>query len=166
MTKQCLKEARLLLVLTVIAAVFSSFSLSLIPLTSGIEEGKSNIIAYAIAITFWLGLVLMLAATQLTKRKLFRLRETVINKEFIRKRQLPGIISFAFNWKNIVLYAVTMLGVVLIITDILFSYVPEKIMFLVISLTILSFAVHCVIDGKCYKIYKLIKESVKNETNH
>lgn len=64
-----------------------------------------------------------------------------------------------------ILYGVVILGVGLMVTDIMFSYVPEMAMFPIISITILSFAVHCVVDGKYYKVYKLMKENVNNETN-
>ena len=166
MIKRSLKQARLLLAITVIAAALSSLSLSLIPLTSGIEDGKNNIVAYAIAAVFWIGLILTLVAALLTKRKLYAYREKLLIKGFIKEQRLPGIISFSFSWKNIILYTITVLGLILIISDIIFVYVPEMIMFPIISVTILSFAVHCVVDGKYYKGYKLIKESVRNETNH
>ncbi len=66
----------------------------------------------------------------------------------------------------LILYGATVMGLVLIITDIIFDYIPETAMFPILSVTILSFTVHCVIDGKYYKAYKLIKESVNDDTKH
>lgn len=164
-SKHVLKDARLSIVVTIVAAALSSFSLSLIPFTSGFEEGESNVIAYVIAAVFWIGLLLTFIAAHSTKRTLYRFREKLIIKGYITKHQPIGIISFSKDWRMWILYGITLLGLVLIITDIIIGYVPEKVMFPTISVTILSFAVHCVFDGKYYKAYKLIKESVNNETN-
>ena len=161
-----LNNARLTIVVTLIAAALSSFSLSLIPFTSGFEEGESNVIAYVIAAVFWICLLLTLGAAYSTRKTLYRYRVRLIMNGYIRKHQPIGIISFSKDWRMLILYGVTVVGLVLIITDIIFDYVPETVMFPIISVTILSFTVHCVVDGKYYKAYKLIKESVNNETKH
>ena len=164
-SKHVLKDAKLSIVVTIVAAALSSFSLSLIPFTAGFEEGESNVIAYVIAAVFWIGLLLTFIAAHSTKRTLYRFREKLIMKGYITKHQPIGIVSFSKDWRMLILYGITILGLVLIVTDIIFGYVPETVMFPTISITILSFAVHCVVDGKYYKAYKLIKESVNNETN-
>ena len=164
-SRNILSNARLSIIITVVSIALSSFSLSLIPYTSGFAEGEGNIIAYIIAAVFWIGLLLTFIAAHSTKRTLHRLREKLIIKGYIKKHQPIGIVSFSKDWRMWILYGTTMLGLVFIITDIIFGYVPEAIMFPIISVTILSFAVHCVFDGKYYKAYKLIKESVNNETN-
>ena len=164
-SKHVFKDARLSIVATIVAVVLMSFPLSLMPFVSGIEEGKSNVIAYIVAAVFWVGLLLTFISAHATKRILYRSREKLIIKGCIAKNQPIGIISFSKDWRMWILYGITLLGLVLIITDIIIGYVPEKVMFPTISVTILSFAVHCVFDGKYYKAYKLIKESVNNETN-
>lgn len=164
-SKHVLRDAKLSIAATFIAATLSSFSLSLIPFTMGFEEGKSNVIAYIIAVVFWLGLLLTFIAAYLTKRALCKSREKLIIKGQISKHQAIGLISFSKDWRMWILYGTTVLGLVLMITDIIIGYVPESVMFPIISVTILSFTVHCVIDGKYYKAYKLIKESVDNETH-
>ena len=121
--------------------------------------------AYIIAIVFWVGFLGSLIATYLTKRTLYRYGETLIRKGYIEKNQRIGIISFSKDWKMWILYGITMVGVVLIVTDIIFGYIPEKVMFPMISVTILSFAIHCVMDGKYYTVYKRMKEDVGNGTN-
>ena len=143
-------------------AAVASFSLSLIPLLSNIEN---NVAAYIIAAVFWSGLLLTFVVTCLAKKSLYQCREKMKQRGYIRKRQFPGIFHFSSHWKNIILYTVTVLGLVLIVTDVIFGYVPETVMFPVISVTILSFIIHCVIDGKYYKAYQRLKEIVKDETN-
>ena len=163
--KNVLKDAKLSIVMTFVVATLSSFSLSFIPYTSGFVKDESNVIAYVIAAFFWIGLLLTFIAAHSTKRTLYKLREKLIAKGYITKHQPIGIVSFSKDWRMWILYGVTVLGSVLIITDIIFGYAPETLMFPIISVTILSFTVHCVVDGKYYKAYKLIKEIVNNETN-
>lgn len=165
MIQRCLKKAKVSLFLTILAIAISSFSLCLIPFTSGIEKGQNNIIAYGIAAVFWIGIILSLIATHYTKKRLHSCCEKVIIKKYMKNQILPGLLNFSLNWMSIVLYSIIAVGLILIITDIIFGYVPEMVMFPIISVTILSFALHCVLDGKYYKVYKLIKESVNNETN-
>lgn len=160
-----LKYSRLLILITIAAVVLSSFSLGLIPYTSGFEEGENNIAEYAIAAVFWIGLLITFASACLTKKMLRIHLEKLIKKGYIKNNPPIGIFSFSKDWRMWILYGITVLGLVLIVTDIIFSYVPETVMFPIISVTVMSFAVHCVIDGKYYKVYKLIKESVSNETN-
>lgn len=164
-SRNIVREAKISIVITLIAITISSVSLSLIPFTSGFEAGESNTAAYIIAAAFWVGLLVTSVASHATKRTLFRYREKLIVKGYITKHQPIGLVNFSRDWRMWLLYGATVLGFLLIITDIIFGYVPETVMFPVISVTILSFAVHCVVDGKYYKAYKLIKESVNNETN-
>ena len=165
MVKRCLRKARLYISLNIIAAAVSSFSLSFIPLVDGIGEGKSSIAAYIIAAVFWICLFLSLFAAYSTKCTLYKFRKKLIHLGYIDRRHRPGIVSFTKSRESLIIYLINILGFLLIISDIAFSFIPESIMFPVISVTILSFAIHCVIDGKYYKVYKLIKERLNNETN-
>lgn len=159
--RNVLKKAKTSIVVTFVAATLSSFSLSTIPFLERLEEEKGQIIAYIIAAVFWIGLLLTFISAYITTRILRKSREKLKSKGSIKMRQAIGIVSFSVDWRMWILYGTIILGLVLIITDIIIGYVPELIMFPVVSITILSFIVHCVIDGKYYKTYKLIKESVK-----
>ncbi len=163
--KSVLKKAKLLIAATLISAALSSLSLALIPFVTGNGKTEHAYIAYIIAAIFWIGLIVMLVSVWLTKKKLYPHRRKLIAGGLIRKHQRIGIINFSSEWGRIVLYSITVLGVILCVGDIIFTFVPQKVMFPVISVTILSFAVHCVIDGKYYKAYKLMKENTNNETD-
>ncbi len=160
-----LKKAKWSFVATLAAAALASISVSLIPFTGGIEEGKNNVFSYVVAAAFWAGLLLTFAAAFCTKCILGKTRKDWIAKGRLPGKQPIGLVSFSKDRRMWILYGTTGLGLVLIATDILWRYVPEEIMFPVISITILSLAIHCVIDGKYYQAYKRIKESVNNETN-
>ena len=157
MLKKSLNQARLWMTVTFVAIAVSALSLSLIPYVP--LDGSAA--SYIIGAVFWIGVIVGTVSIIMTKKVLHRYRAMLVDKKFIADRGLPGVISFTPKAGYIVLYAVTLVGLILMITDMIFTYVPERAMFPIISVTILSFTIHCVIDGKYYKAYKLIKESVK-----
>ncbi len=163
---QAVKNAKITLTLTIVGMAVSSLSLSLIPFTSGIQDGQNNIGAYCIAAAFWLGLILALVAAHLTKRNLRRWRERLAVREGFQRQRVPGIVYFSWNKRNAVIYIVAALGLALMIADMIFTFVPEMMMFPIISVTLLSFMLHCVLDGQYYKVYQKIKESMDDETRH
>lgn len=164
-SKRVFNNAKYSFMATFAAIALSSFSLIAIPFTTGFEEGKISVIAYIFAAFFWIGLLLTFLAVYSTKRTLYSFREKLIKRGVITQHHTIGLVSFSRDWRMWILYGATVIGLLLMITDIIIGYVSTSIMFPIISITFLSFAVHCVVDGKYYKAYKLIKESVNNETN-
>ena len=156
-----LSKAKVSMLLTVITAFLSSLSISLIPFAVSFEGDEKNVIMYVVAALFWAGLISMLVTAHITKRVLSKSREKAIQNGYINERQPIGIINFSKGWKRLILYTLIVIGMLIIIYDIGFGYVSESVMFPVISATFLSFTIHCVIDGRYYKVYKLIKGSVE-----
>lgn len=155
MLQKTIRGARISLTLTIVFMTISSLSLSLIPFMKESTENGSSPLGYVIAAIFWLGLIAALVSTYLTRTSL---------RQHQKGQRLPGIIKFSLNKKSIILYAFIVIGLVLIVTDIAFTYVPEIIMFPIVSVTIILFTVHCVVDGKYYKAYQQMKECMKHET--
>ncbi len=153
-----LGKAKISIIATLIFAALSSFSVCVIPFLDNFSESVGQIVAYIIAAMFWAGLVAIFICVCLTRRILYKSRAKLIADGYIKKHQRIGIISFSKDGRMLAVYTITALGLILIVTDIIFSYVPEVLMFPIISVTILSFIFHCVIDGKYYKAYQLIKE--------
>lgn len=160
------KKARFLLLVAFAAISVSSLSLSFISYIPRIAENQSNAGAYVIAAVFWLGLILFLAANYSLKKLLSDRLEALVLQKRLEKQLFPGAVKFSAGLTNIVVYIIIILGLGFIISDIICNYIPEKIMFPILTVTILSFAVHSVIDGKYYKVYKQIKESVNYEKKH
>lgn len=155
-----IKKARITLLITILSMTASSISLMFITLVSS-DKGMNSWMAYIIALIFWLGIVLAFVSTIITKIFLSKERQKLIDKEMIKKQVIPGIVYFDFKMNNIIIYSIMGIGLLLIVSDLFMNYIPEAIMFPVISITLISFSLHCVIDGKYYKVYKTIKESVK-----
>ena len=158
-----LKKARLFIVTTVASAALSSLSLSLIPIISQLDKERQTVVLYVLATVFWGNLLLTIIGTYYTQKSLFGVRRQLI-RGYIRKHQRVGIVSFSKDWKMLIVYGVTIIGMLLIISDIIWGYTPETIMLPILSITMFLFIVHCIVDGKYYKAYKLIKESLDNET--
>jgi len=155
-------KSKVLLLITVILFAVSFFSLSLIPFTDGLEEETQRMVSNIIAVLFYLGLIAGVVFDILANRQI-RNSSKKTAKEILEKQKLPGVISFSTDKKNLILYGVLAIGIVIMISDIILNWVESYIMFPIISLTLFLFAVHCIIDGKNYKIYVKTKEGVGNE---
>lgn len=158
-----IQSARISLIATIIAMAMSCSALCLIPFTLPSVADKNITFAYIIAAIFWIGIITAFSAILATKIILNKYYKRLVLRGVIKEQTFPGAFNFSFIKPRIVLYLVILIGIILIITDIIWIYVPEMIMFPIIAITILSFTLHCVIDGKYYKVYKLIKESFNNE---
>lgn len=166
MTKKALAgRAWVTIAFTVAFAALACVVLDLIPFTDGIRPGRNNIGAYLIAILFWLGLLGSIVSSFFTRHMLRGAREQLIQKGYVDKKQKVGIISFSKKTPNVILYLAMGIGLIFIVTDIIFAYVHELIMFPIISLTLFTFILHCVIDGRYYKVYKIIRGIENNGKN-
>ena len=161
MDKQ-MNKSKTFLLITVILFAVSFFSLSLIPLTESFDEDKQRLISNIIAVMFYLGLIGGIVFDCLANRQIRSCNKKTA-KEILEKQKLPGAITFSTDKKNLIVYAVLIIGIILMVSDIFLNWVATYIMFPVISLTLFLFAVHCIIDGKNYKIYMNTKKGVSNE---
>lgn len=165
MLRKTLKETRITLIAMSVSVGISSFSLSFIPFLPDNNLKGPSILECIVAVVFWICLILSISLSYTVKRKLRAYLDILLNENVIKRQKCPGIFSISFDVKRIVLYSVITIGTIFIVTDMVWNYVHQAIMFPVVSITMFAFGLHCVIDGKYYKAYKLIKESVNNETN-
>lgn len=166
MLTKTLKEAKNTMLVTIVSIGMSSFSLSVIPFLPKNHFEGTSIFECIIAVMFWICLILSVVLSYTVKRKLKAYREILINEKAIKRQKCPGICSFSFDAKRIILYSVVFAGMIFILTDVVWNYVHQAIMFPIISITMFLFGLHCVIDGKYYKVYEYIKESTKNDKKH
>lgn len=159
-----LRRAGMTIIITFVAAAVACLSLSLIPLFAQVDNGRINIASYIIASLFWGGFLISFIASCFTKKTLCKYQEHLISKGYVIERQRIGIVSFSRDHRMYIVYGTTIIGVLLMVSDIIVQYAPEAVMFPIVSITLLSFATHCIIDGKNYKAYKKIKEIINDET--
>lgn len=158
-----MKKSRISLLMSVLSLLISAWSLSFIPLAEKTQESTGNLFGIIIATVFWVGFLVALFFTWQTKKLLKKYCEKLVNNKHLKEQKLPGILTFSSNWKMLMLYLLILIGMVFIVADIFWNFVSELIMFPIISITTSAFALHCVLDGKYFKTYNLIKESVNHE---
>ncbi len=164
MVRKSLNQAKILLWITAGSMMLSSVSLGIIPWLVSNDPSSGERGVYIVSTILWLGIISAIVVSFITRSTLYKYKEKLIRKKALKRQMLPGIISVSRNKSSLILYCIIVTGVVIIITDCFFNYVNQYILFPILSVTVLSFMLHCIIDGKYYKVYKLIKEKIKNDT--
>lgn len=155
--------SKCLIVSTITAFAVSSIAIACIPLMDVIPAGVSKIITYIIGAIFWIGLLAGIGLSAYSKTALYRPRRYFQMHHLIHRRRYPGIAYFDLTVPKIALYALCVVGLILIVCDLIFQFIPGMVMFPVIAATIFAFELHCIVDGVNYKIYKLLKEGIEDE---
>ncbi len=152
--------------LTIVSFAISFFSLSAIPFSQNLTDTGQKIPSFMIAAIFWFFLIWGFLLTFLTKRRQQTVRKKLKSMGLIRAHQPPGIISFSSNPFSIILYVAFLIEIILIVSDLIFHWVPGYIMFPIISVTLFTFMLHCVVDGENYKVYQVIKKGMDQNHEH
>ena len=134
----------------------SAVAILLIPFVGMMPDGIGGVLSNIVAVIFWLGILAGILFSVLAGR--IKAAAAKITRGKLRiKQKLPGIINFNLRRDSIIVYLIFIVGLILIICDTALSCINQYVMFPVIALTMLAFFTHCIIDGKNYKIYKLLK---------
>lgn len=116
-------------------------------------------------ISFWLFGIIGLVFVFLMRNNLAPERMAVYEAGLIERQRFPGIFTFSRKPVHIALYAVVIVGAVFAVSDMRFHWVSPVIMLPIVGVTLFAFSLHCIIDGKNYKIYKILKAGLKNGEN-
>lgn len=143
-----------------ISFIVSSASLGVIPFVQFLPDKLQNITNYIIAVLFYLGIIVGALAMKKAKVRMYRWRRNLMAERKYEKQRFPGIITFSTDIKHMVLYAVCVLGILVMISDVIFHYISEYIMFPILSIIFFAFTIHCIVDGENYKLFKAIKEGM------
>lgn len=141
---------------TVISLFLSTSILNIIPYIQFQEGLLKRCLIFISAFLFWSGIVMAVLFSKKTKDFLWSIKISY-KLDFLGP---PGIVNF--SKKHIMLYLVFLVGLVLMISDMIFNYISMYIMFPIISIVFFSFAIHCIVDGKVYKNYKIVRDG-KND---
>ncbi len=131
--------------------IVSSVSLGLIPFVQFLPDKLESITNYIVAALFYLGLIVGFFAVRNAKGRMYRWRRRLMAERQFKKQRLPGIIHFSADIKHIVLYVVCILGILVMVSDMIFHYISEYIMFPILSVVLFSFTLHCIVVGENYK---------------
>lgn len=143
-----------------ISFIVSSASLGVIAFVQFLPDKLQNITNYIIAVLFYLGIIVGALAMKKAKARMYRWRRNLMAERKYEKQRFPGIITFSTDIKHMILYAVCVLGILVMISDVIFHYISEYIMFPILSIIFFAFTIHCIVDGENYKLFKAIKEGM------
>lgn len=143
----------------------AAIALSLIPILQYLKESDQTAVRIVIATIFWAGLLIGIFSTFITNAHMSRARRRVYKSGALKKAKLPGIISFSAKPLSVITYAVFLAGLALAISEIVRHWLPEQALFPILGITLFAFVLHCVIDGKNYKVYRKIKEGTHDDNN-
>lgn len=158
------KEVGLPIWLTITAFAVSFFSLSAIPFSQYLTDTGQRISGYIIATVFWLFLIIGLLIVFFTKGRQQTAKRKLKSMGLLRAHQPPGIINFSISPLTVTIYLICLIGLIVMISDMIFHWAPGYIMFPILSITLFTFMLHCVVDGENYKVYQVIKKGL--DQNH
>lgn len=136
---------------SIICSVLSSLSLLAAILVN--NEGKNKEILIAFGLIFWIGLIL----EQVLFWRANHIMRIAITRDKRRIRGKPGIISLSTYMEGLVVDAVFIISLIAFIVCIVFGLGESLMQYIFICLMVLSFRLHCFLNGRNYK-YKKIKE--------
>ena len=136
----------------------SALSILVLPLADIFDDGKIGVSSIVVAVLFWLGLVVGTACLIILTKLRHTVRARIPGLNVRISKKFPGIMNFSLNVRHLVVYSVFVIGFATIIFDLIFAFVNRYLMFPVISVTYSAFIMHCMIDGKNYQIYKILKK--------
>ena len=144
----------------------SAVVLAFIPILDLLPKAVGNVASIAIGAIFWIGLIGGIVMTV----KLSSMRKSVEEKipaiKSRMQKKFPGVINFDLNKiEHLVVYGIFAVCITLFIVDMIFSCITKYVMFPVITLMYLSFVAHCVIDGKNFKVYRVLKKGSKKTSS-
>lgn len=140
----------------------TAFSLSFLPFTKITAIVERDFVSVTVGVLFWLGVILMITNLIIGKRLFTKAGNKLVSLGLMEKQKSPGVISFSKKIGHVILYVICLLGLGIAVSDIIFNYVPEQVMFPIVSIVLFTFFTHCIIDGKNFKIYKIIKDGMDN----
>lgn len=152
------RKHTVLFISSLVCSVISSLSLLAAILVN--SEGKNKEILIAFGLVFWIGLIL----EQVLFWRANRLMRIAITKDRRRIRGKPGIISLSTYIEGLVVDAVFIISLIAFVVCTAFSLGESLMQYVLICLMVLSFRLHCFLNGRNYK-YKKLKERKVDRKN-
>lgn len=155
------------LYVSVVSLRITSLCFILIPFTAIIDSDKKLICNIMISLVFWRSLLLSCTMLVLANNKLRSINKYVTVRRFLGKSKI-GIISFCSTDMGKIFDAILILSLIaFLINIIILEDLNEIITYFIISILVFSLSMHCVFNGKIYKITKFKKQGdrIKNGKN-
>lgn len=155
--KKCLWASAILLLINAITVLF-------MPMATKLSESTNKISLIAVGITFWtsllVGYVILIIANK--ERKYFLLKKCRIRTNM---NCPPGIISFFSNIPASIADGILIGSIVTMIVLWLLKLMTGYLPFVTLFLIFFSFNMHCMLNGRIYKVtkYKRVRSMEEHE---
>lgn len=140
----------------IILFVISVTSIIFIPYAYSLDDIMKTRVSYMIAGTFWICLLIGIILIRLissitgTYKKIYDID--------VGNKHIPGIFKFWSNMEAKVAIICFVIGLLLVISDVVFDYMNEICIMASLAFVLISFYIHCIFDGFNYRYYKILKE--------
>lgn len=149
-----LKKHSILLNFSIINSVISSLSLMATILVN--TDGKNQMILVLFAIIFWLGLI----AEQISIWRANAMLKEIEKQSRRKLRGRYGIFSVATSIEGLIADGVFAISIIGLIICVIFHLGETLMQYVFICLMVLSFRMHCFLNGKNYRYKKLLERKV------
>lgn len=136
---------------SIVCSIISSLSLMAAMLVN--SEGKNKEVLIAFGLLFWIGLIM----EQILFWRANLLMRIAITKDRRRIRGRPGIISLSTYIEGFVVDIVFVISLISLVVCMAFGLGETLMQYVFICLMVMSFRLHCFLNGRNYK-YKKSKE--------
>lgn len=141
-----------------VSFAISSFALFFMSFLDCLPERAEKVCGYIFAFLFWLGIIIGCLFFKQINGLLNRYIKRFCDDIGFPCQRFPGIITFSRKPLMVSLYFLIIIGVGLMVSDIFLHYIPQFVMFSIISIVFFSFIIHCVVDGRNYKLYQKVRK--------
>lgn len=146
-----------------ISFAVSAGVLMLIPLGEALPDTVGDRITLVIGALFWAGLIVSVVMTVQLSAMRRKLEERIPALKAKTKQSFPGVITFSKKPEHLCVYALFVVCLLVTISEVVFTYLPSFVGFPMVGLAYFTFALHCIIDGKCFKAFIILKKSSKRD---
>lgn len=151
----CKNTSVRLMITSIVSFGIMSLSFLLMPIDLMLNIINSRIINIIIGIVFWLGLLVGAVCQVILSIKMKPLRKESYNK--------PGLLKFFSNRLAVVFDTFLIIGLIGLVVSLIVTNMVGYSCYIFLSLTVLSFVMHCIFNGKNYKLLTNVKEEKNNE---
>ena len=152
-------------IFSLLCFLVSDCSILLIPFVTAAGEENKNIISYPIAAVFWIGIaagIIFLIAACSKRRKIEAQNRS--DEKFVKRSFGIGVLSFFRNAEATVCDIIFILTVVAVIVTVVLSVNSEWLIITLTALLLISFTLHCFLNGKNYLFIKQ-KKIIQSKEN-
>lgn len=153
-----MNKLRKMLCLSVLFVFLGSLTILFMPLSSGVPNVTNNVSVYITGFLFWMFFIIGYGLLFYTGKKIKK-KKTNHKK---RRKALPGIFVF-FSNKPATIFDLFSAVLFLLFIILLIAEVSNYFPYVILTLLVFSFNMHCILNGK---IYRAIKNENGREKNY